>query len=205
MKKIGGLILAAGLSSRMGDYKQLMKIEGRGMAGCVVDMMREAGAEIIVVVTGHRHAELEAYLKDDLVEFVFNPDYATTQQLDSLKLGLHALEGRCERIIMSPADIPLVQPETVKKMLALNADFIRPIYQGETGHPVILNPDWIPYIMGYDGPEGLNGAIKRSNCIVKELEVEDRGVIMDNDTKKDFERLMFWYQNTKSKEKKNSR
>lgn len=74
-----------------------------------------------------------------------------------------------------------------------DADFIRPVYRGEPGHPVILNPEWIPYIMNYNGPEGLKGAIERSCCIVKELEVEDRGTILDNDTKQDFERTMIWY------------
>ena len=194
MKKTGGLILAAGLSSRMGDYKQLMKIEGRSMVGCVVDMMRNAEIELIVIVTGYRHEELEEHLKNDQVEFVFNPNYETTQQLDSLKLGLKALQGRCDRIVMTPADIPLVQSETVKKLLTLEADIIRPVYHGEPGHPIVLNPEWIPYIMAYDGPEGLKGAIERSSCSVQEMDVEDRGVIMDNDTKKDFERLLFWYQ-----------
>lgn len=193
MGKTGGLILAAGLSSRMGDYKQLMKIKDRSMVGCVVDMMKDAGAEIIVVVTGYRHEELEASLKNDRVEFVFNPDYATTQQLDSVKLGLSALKDRCDRIIISPADIPMVKAETVKKLLKLKGDVIRPVYYGEPGHPIIFNAEKCLHIMNYNGPEGLRGAIERSDFSITELDVEDRGVVIDNDTKQDFERMLIWY------------
>lgn len=193
MGKTGGLILAAGLSSRMGDYKPLMEINGRSMVGCVVDMMKKAGAEIIVVVTGYRHTELEEALKQDQVEFVFNSEYATTQQLDSLKLGLHRISQRCERIIISPADIPMVQYQTVKQLLELSGDVVRPVYCGEPGHPIILNAQKCPYIMSYHGPEGLKGAIERSDFSITEWNVDDRGVVMDNDTKLDFAKTLFWY------------
>lgn len=194
MEKLGGLILAAGLSSRMGDYKPLMDIDGRSMIGRVVDMMCEAGAKTIVVVTGHRREELEAHLENEQVEFVFNPEYATTQQLESLKLGLSALKGRCEQIMISPADVPLVSPETVKILMNLEGDFIRPLFHGEPGHPVFLKEDWISYIKNYDGPGGLKGAVE-SNSEMKlvSLEVTDKGVILDNDTKEDLERLFRWH------------
>lgn len=193
MVKTGGLIVAAGLSSRMGDYKPLMEINGRSMVGCVVDMMKKAGAEIIVVVTGYRHIALEESLKHDQVEFVFNSKYETTQQLDSLKLGLNAISQRCERIIISPADIPMVQFQTVRQLLELSGDVIRPVYCGEPGHPIILNAQKCPYILNYNGPEGLKGAIERSDFSITELDVNDRGVVMDNDTKLDFAKTLFWY------------
>lgn len=194
MEKLGGLILAAGLSSRMGEYKPLIAIEGRSMIKCVIDMMREAGAKTVVVVTGYRHEDLEAHLKEEQVEFVFNPDYARTQQLESLKLGLRALAGRYEQIMISPADVPLVSPETVNTLMNLEGDFIRPLFQGEPGHPVFLKADWISYIENYDGPGGLKGAVERNDRMqLVSLEVTDRGVILDNDTKEDLERLFRWH------------
>ncbi len=194
MEKLGGLILAAGLSSRMGDYKPLIDIDGRSMIGHVINMMRHAGAEIIVVVTGHHREELEKYLQGEQVEFVFNPDYAVTQQLESLKLGLSALSKRCEQIMISPVDVPLVEPETVKALMGLEGDFIRPLFHGAPGHPVFLKEEWIPYIMSYDGLGGLKGAVESNRQIhLVSLEVKDEGVILDNDTKEDLERLLRWH------------
>ena len=194
MEKLGGLILAAGLSSRMGEYKPLIDVDGRSMIGRVIDMMRNAGAERIVVVTGHRREELEAHLQKEAVEFVFNPDYATTQQLESLKLGLAALSKRCEQIMISPADVPLVHPDTVKALMELDGDFVRPLFDGAPGHPVFLKADWIPYIMSYDGPGGLKGAVESNERMhLISLEVTDQGVVLDNDTKEDLERLFRWH------------
>lgn len=195
MERLGGLILAAGLSSRMGMYKPLMEVDGESMIRHVVNMMKEAGASVIVVVTGYRREDLEAHLADDGVEFVFNADYAVTQQLESLKIGLSALQGRCDRIMISPADVPLVHKDTVSRLLQLEGDFIRPLYHGEPGHPVILEQDWLSYVLQYDGPGGLKGAMESSGCRLINFDVEDMGVILDNDTRQDFERLIRWHQN----------
>lgn len=197
MERLGGLILAAGLSSRMGEYKPLMEVDGESMIRHVVNMMKQAGASVIVVVTGYRREDLEHHLADTGVEFVFNKEFATTQQLESLKLGLSALQGRCERIMISPADVPLVHEKTVSELLALEGDFIRPLYQGEPGHPVILEQDWASYVLQYEGPGGLKGAMESSGCKLINFDVTDMGVILDNDTKQDFERLMHWHQNHK--------
>lgn len=190
MKKIGGLILAAGMSSRMGEYKPLMKINGISMIRRIVNLMKEAGAEDIVVVTGYRKDDVVTHLADENVIFVHNEDFATTQQLDSLKLGLLQLHGRCNRVMISPVDVPLVKIETVKELLVLEGDFIRPLYQGEPGHPVILDAKWIDYIVNYNGQGGLKGAMESSDCVLISHEVKDEGVILDNDTKEDFGRLL---------------
>ena len=74
MSRLGGVILAAGLSSRMKQFKPLMMIDGKSMIRHVIDLMRGAGAETIVVVTGHNRARIEAHLANAGVLFAFNPD-----------------------------------------------------------------------------------------------------------------------------------
>ena len=78
-QRLGGIILAAGLSSRMGDFKPLIPIEGRSMIRRVLDLMKACGASPLVVVTGHKSREIEHHLEGETVEFVHNPDFATTQ------------------------------------------------------------------------------------------------------------------------------
>lgn len=189
MNRLGGVILAAGLSSRMKRFKPLMEIGGKSMIRHVIALMRGAGAETIVVVTGYHREALETHLADAGVLFAYNADYAHTQQLESLRIGLTALNGRADRVLISPADVPLVSPQTVSDLLALSGDFVRPMYHGEAGHPVILDASLIPMLMTYDGPGGLRGAVERSGCVLTELDVADRGTILDNDTPEDFERL----------------
>lgn len=73
MSRLGGVILAAGLSSRMKQFKPLMMIDGKSMIRHVIDLMRGAGAETIVVVTGHNRARIEAHLADAGVLFRVQP------------------------------------------------------------------------------------------------------------------------------------
>ena len=192
MEKLAGIILAAGLSSRMGAFKPLLEIDGVSMVRRVVQLMQVAGAHPVVVVTGHRRRELEEHLQGAGVELVHNPDYASTQQFDSLRLALARLEGRCGRLLVSPADIPFVKPETVEALLGAPGEFVRPVYRGRGGHPVLLSGDLIPALLRYDGPDGLRGAIRKSGCVVRNVEVEDGGVLMDNDTPEDFARTVKW-------------
>jgi CTP:molybdopterin cytidylyltransferase MocA len=58
----GAVIVAAGLSSRMGAYKPLMEIGGVSVARRVTGAFTGAGVSPIVVVTGYRADELEAHL-----------------------------------------------------------------------------------------------------------------------------------------------
>lgn len=192
MGTLAGVILAAGLSSRMGAFKPLLEIDGVSMVRRVVQRMQEAGADPVVVVTGHRRQELEAHLWNAGVEFVHNPDYASTQQFDSLRLALASLDGRCDRLLISPADIPLVQPETVAALLRTAGKFVRPVCRGRGGHPVLLSGDLIPILLDYSGPDGLRGAIRYSGCVVRNVTVEDGGVLMDNDTPEDFAKTLKW-------------
>ena len=60
MSRLGRVIHAAGLSSRMKQFKPLMEIDGKSMIRHVIDLMRGAGAETIVVVIGHNYALIEA-------------------------------------------------------------------------------------------------------------------------------------------------
>ena len=56
----------------------------------------------------------------------------------------------------------------------------------------------LSYIKDYDGPGGLKGAVEsNSEMQLISLEVTDKGVILDNDTKEDLERLFRWHERKK--------
>ena len=190
MRELAGVILAAGLSSRMGMFKPLLEIGGKSMIRRVMELMQNTGADPVIVVTGHRHEELEAHLAGCGVRFVRNPNYASTQQLESLQLALAALPGDCGRVLVTPADIPLVRPDTVERLLAVKGDFIRPHFEARTGHPVVLSAGLIPFLLRYDGPGGLKGAVNQSGCVIRDIGVDDPGVLIDNDTPDDFQRTL---------------
>lgn len=189
-----GLILAAGRSSRMGEFKPLLELDGISMVRRVAGMMIRAGCGPVLVVTGRQAPRLEAHLAGWPVSFVHNPDYARTQQLDSLRLGLAALEGRGRRVLICPADVPLAADRTARQILGTEALFARPVFGERAGHPAAMALALTPYLLSYDGPQGLRGAMEKGGVTPVDVPVEDAAVVMDNDTPEDLRRSAAWWQ-----------
>ena len=189
--RIGAVVVAAGMSRRMQDFKQLMKIGELTMAERVVTTITQAGVNDIVVVTGYRADEVEAELSKFGVAFVRNDNYQNTQMFDSAKLGLDYLMNTCDKVLFTPVDIPFFSIDTVKSLIEEEGDIIIPEYEGRQGHPICLSSSLIPKIMEYNGERGLKGAIDslRSEKVFKLIPSDDPGMIMDADTKEDFKIL----------------
>ena len=86
--EIGAVIVAAGMSSRMGDFKPMLSIGEISVAQRVVATLRQAGAERVVVVTGYNADDLERHLARSGAVFVRNVNYRTTELFDSALIGL---------------------------------------------------------------------------------------------------------------------
>ena len=184
------VITAAGLSSRMGSLKALLPLgDGTVLSACV-DNMRRAGAERIVVVTGHRAGELRAALEGSGRPTVHNPRYAESEMFDSLCLGLGALESREGRVIISPVDVPAVREDTMARLLEAEGELVRPLYRGRPGHPVVLDAARIEDILAYTGGGGLRGALEALDIRPRDLETGDEGVSVDADTPEDYRHIL---------------
>lgn len=190
MAELAGLILAAGVSSRMGAFKPMLPVDGQSMIRWVADMMERAGVNPIVVVTGYQGEELERHLDGSKLRFVRNERYYETQMLDSLLLGLEQLPAETRRVLVSPADIPLVAPETAKALLAAEGEFVRPLFRGSPGHPVVLSRSIFPALRSYRGEGGLKGAVEALGIPVTDVPVEDRGTALDSDTRDEYAALL---------------
>jgi CTP:molybdopterin cytidylyltransferase MocA len=111
---IGGIVLAAGRSSRMpGSQKLLLDIDGVPMVRHVLEAATEGGCHQTVVV----------YAQDDVkraingrAELVFNPK-ADTGMASSLQAGLRAMRPEIEAAMVLLGDQPLVGSRTVATLL----------------------------------------------------------------------------------------
>lgn len=185
----GAVIVAAGMSTRMGEFKPLMKIGNMTIIERIISTLKAAEIDHIVIVTGNQGKILEDYLKNQGMTFLRNDDYASTQMIDSAKIGFEYLKNQCEKIIFTPVDIPLYTSQTVKKLLMSKADVAFPVYNGKKGHPLFLNQAILPTILNYQGDNGLKGALALIGN--KEfIEVDDQGILYDADTKQDYENLL---------------
>ena len=186
----GAVIAAAGFSSRMGEFKPLLPLGGQTMIAVLIGRLRAAGVEEILVVTGHNGDRLEAHLAELGVNFVRNPDYASTQMFESICLGLRGLRGCHDGVFITPGDVPLVRPETIREMEQRAAAVVRPVYGGRQGHPVLLSAEVVPQVLRYDGTDGLRRVLRQLNDRTVRVEVPDEGVLLDADTPEEFQTLL---------------
>ncbi len=187
------LIVAAGMSSRMGDFKPLLNIGSISIAQRVVATFQQAGVEKIVMVTGYNAVMLERHLAGNGVVFLRNEKYETTQMFDSVCIGLSYLRDKCGRVLFTPVDIPLFTADTVHRLLETDAPLACPAVDGETGHPTLIGASLFDRILSDSGDQGLRGALNRCGAEPTLIPVEDRGILHDADTPEDYKALLRYH------------
>jgi molybdenum cofactor cytidylyltransferase len=113
---ITAVILAAGYSTRMGQFKPLLKIGDQTMIERSVSLFRHAGIDDIRVVIGHCREQMEPVLEKIGIRTIIN-DANTHEMFSSLLAALENLESHIQAIILLPVDIPLVRPWTIRYLL----------------------------------------------------------------------------------------
>lgn len=191
--QIGALIVAAGMSSRMGQFKPMLSIGSISVAQRIVATLSQAGVSKIVMVTGYNATMLERHLSGNGIIFLRNENYETTQMFDSVKIGLAYLRGKCDKVLFTPVDVPLFTARTAKIILESGADLACPMCQGRQGHPILIANSLIPEILGDCGEQGLKGAMDRCSVPLVRIDVEDPGTIHDADTPEDFSALVNYH------------
>jgi len=199
--KIGAVIVAGGLSSRMKDFKPLLAIGNKTMIETTIKNFQSMGVDEIVIVTGYRSADIEKKLIGYDVNFVKNEKYESTHMFDSICIGLKELAEKVDLVFILPSDSPFVQQYTLKKMMEemrdLSLNIILPNYEGKNGHPILLRKKAINTILEHDGTMGLQGAITKVGVNYKNMTFVDPGIIMDADTINDYLNLIEYNENKK--------
>ncbi|HEV2955494.1 MAG TPA: molybdopterin-binding/glycosyltransferase family 2 protein [Xanthobacteraceae bacterium] len=201
-RRVAGLVLAAGRSTRMGGPNKLLaEIGGKPLARIVTEQALASRAAPVVVVTGHERAKVEAALAGLRVRFVHNPDYAAGLST-SLKAGLAALPPESDGAIVCLGDMPQVTAALIDRMLdafdpARGALVVVPTIEGKRGNPVVWSRRFFPDLMALEGDVGARHLIGTHADAVAEVPVEDSAALTDVDTpdallavKAELERMM---------------
>ena len=185
-----GVVLAAGLSSRMGRLKQLLPLAGRPAIQFVVEAFVAHLAEVVVVV-GYRGDEVRAALEDTPVRCVSNPNFRGGM-LSSVQCGVKAAGAGADFLIGlgdQPVFSPLVIPQLLARMDQSGNGIILPVWQGRRGHPILLANRYRQEILALPAGQGLNAVTRGHPDDTCEVEVEDIGVLEDMDTPQDYQRI----------------
>lgn len=192
--EVGCIILAAGLSSRMGSPKALLPWgEQTTLIEHVIHIAQAADLTDIVVITGHAAQTISPLVERSRARAVFNNDYAKGEILSSLKVGLQALPNACEAALVMLSDQPLIQPQTIRALIAAWHDShppaVTPIFDGARGHPILFSKSLWPEILALPNGVMPRAVLQNHLAAVRQIAVQDSGILIDIDTPEDYHRL----------------
>ncbi len=193
IKRIGALILAAGLSSRMAGFKPLLLIEGKTLVEHAIGLFKSTGVTDIVTVVGHRSEDLVPVVEAASSRYVINENFKAGM-FSSIQQGVRQLRTSCDAFFLLPVDIPVVRPATIHQLLH---EFYKspatlicyPQFQARRGHPPLIDCSLADRILAYDGQGGMRGFLRQYEDRALVVSVDDPFIRMDVDTQEDLSRL----------------
>ena len=188
---ICAIVLAAGLSRRMGVQKLLLPFGGKTVVTHIVDQILASAVDEIHVVVGHEGRRVSRELSDRHVSVVTNPNYKLGM-LSSVRCGLAALGQQCRAVLVALGDQPSVTSKLIDRMVqsfaATEKQILVPVYDGKRGHPVLFSAGYRDEILTQYGDVGLRGLLHAHPDEVFELSVPSSAVLSDMDWPEDYRR-----------------
>jgi nicotine blue oxidoreductase len=186
--RVAGILLAAGDGSRLGQPKATVELAGSTLAERGVALLRDGGADPVIVVTGAVPVELPGVVS------VHNPDWVTGMG-SSLVTGLRALAGGgATAAVIALADQPLVGAEAVRRLIAAHArgaTVVVAAYNGKPRNPVLIDRVHWPAVAELAAGEdaGARPFLRAHPDLVTLVECGDTGSPADIDTPQDLARV----------------
>lgn len=192
---VGVVVLAAGLSSRMGCPKLLLPFRGRPLIAHALALALRCGppGPVIAVLGPHAPAALYETVREDSRILTVCAEDAAMGQTASLRAGIGcALEEEARKgerlagICVLLGDQPLVADRTVYRLIAALHEtpdaFIVPVFHGCRGNPVVIPRVFFMRAMALRGDTGARPLLVASDTRVRRVFVDDPGVLRDVDT-----------------------
>ncbi|MEG0133598.1 MAG: NTP transferase domain-containing protein [Clostridium sp.] len=187
---ISGIIMASGLSVRMGKCKLLLKYKEKFLIEYVLDAVKESNFNYKTVITGNEKIIELSEARE--LNVVMN-NSGSLGQSESIKLG----------ILNSPsvsgygfitADQPFISVDILNKLIAefenYPSNFIVPMYKGKRGSPVIFPERYKDELLCLSGDLGGKVILKKYEDNIRFVEISDGYPLWDIDTEEDYIKLL---------------
>lgn len=184
---VAAIVLAAGRSIRMGSQNKLLaEWRGKPLVRHAVEAALASRSSPVLVVTGHQAEAVEDALAGLAIRFVRNPDYAQGLST-SVRAGIAALPADAAGAIVLPGDMPLVQADTIDRLIAAFADrpdaaAAVPTLAGRRGNPVLIARGLFEAVSAQTGDVGARGLLDAAGDALIEVPIDDASVALDIDT-----------------------
>jgi molybdenum cofactor cytidylyltransferase len=204
---VSAVVLAGGMSRRMGVPKQLLRFEGKSLLEHTLANVRASAVHEIVLVLGFAADEIEKEISPQGLKITRNESYQQGMGT-SLRMGLAAVDPQSTAALIILGDQPFVRPATLDRLIefhgslkreigkretgkpaAARSQIVIPTYRGFRGNPVLLDRTVFPELQGLSGDMGCRAIFGDHTGGIYRLPVDDAGILLDIDSPEDLEKI----------------
>lgn len=189
---VAAVLLAAGGSRRMGQTKQLLPIDGQPMVRRVAQTVCEVGLAQVVAVVGAEGERVARALAGLDLEIVHNPAWERGMST-SVRAGIEALRPEIGAALLVLADQPALTAGALRILVeafrASGAPIVAPYYRGRRGNPVLFARSLFAELSRVEGDQGGRAILARYEQDVERVDVDDDAILLDVDTRQEYEDL----------------
>lgn len=183
---VGAVILAAGMSTRMGRNKLLQKIGEEPLIARVVRIVAASPLDPILAVLGHQAVRTERVLTGFKCRIVYNAHYRDGLTT-SIRAGIGNLPADCAGAMIVLGDMPWLTTHLIDRMLATfhtygERSICVAAHNGRRGNPVLFARHYFPELLKLEGDIGARCVVVKNAAHVREVEAGDDGPLVDADT-----------------------
>jgi molybdenum cofactor cytidylyltransferase len=191
--RILAIVLAAGISSRMGRPKMLLPYNGHTIIEETVDQVLEAGYDDTVVVVGPEREEIQELLAARPVRIAYNLNYRAGMA-GSIKAGVSFIDASAQAFALVLGDQPQITAKTHQLVLANyrkhKKGICAPVLDGQIGHPVIFSMDYKTRMYSLQGDKGARHLVEANRADLAELPLKAPEILKSINTQKDYDGLL---------------
>ena len=184
--KIGGLILAAGGSSRLGRPKQLVHFQGKTLIRRAAETLVDSSCDSIVVVLGAEIDGSTSEIADLPINICINHNWQTGMS-SSIKAGLKELvklEGNLSAVVVTLCDQPHITTENIDQLVTefqqANPRIVAAQYGETVGVPALFSKELFNDLLKLKGDKGARQLIRDNLPFVERIEIEKAAIDIDH-------------------------
>ena len=190
-----GLILAAGMSKRLGQPKQLLPYRGTTLLGWAIAQAEASPAlDEVLLVLGHAREDILARVTLGRTQPVTNVEFSEGCAA-SYRAGLAAADPRAQGVMILLSDQPGIDTEAIERVAAawralphVGPLILTASYQGKPGHPLLFDRQLFPQLAALHGDKAAWKLVDQHPERVRAIEM-NRPLPRDVDTLADYQKL----------------
>lgn len=196
-ERIDAIILGAGLSTRMGYPKLLLKWKSTTVLGNIVSTLASNEIKMTIVVVHPDDDHLIRHVRELSIDYpvrsVSNDSFKPEGMLTSIQYGLRAIDHLSSGVLIALGDQPQIEGETIRRILHSHqknlSSIIIPSFYMQRGHPWLIPANLISRFIDFQPHLTPRDFLELHKDEIEYAIIENDSILKDIDTPNDYRSL----------------